>query len=115
MIKKALLLSALGLALNWASPAGANDLFQGTLEIKDGRPYLVRCDLAQSTYLLVTPTGEDYDLQALKQLGAGAGQVVQASILGQAIMDSQGANLRLTVERVADVKPGSCHLGNLFE
>lgn len=113
MVKKILAVALLILALS--SEAGAfGDLFSGTLEIKDGRPYLVRCDLNKNTYLLLGQDGRDYDLKALTKLGVGQKQPMQGTVFGQAAMGAKD-NLSLTVERLENVKPGSCHLESLFE
>ena len=91
-----------------STQAWGKDLFIGTLEIHDGKPMLVRCDLAKNTYLLVDAQGnsESY-VKQLTELGVSPEAPFQANAFGDAHMD--GSTVLLTVDALEDIKAGSCH------
>ena len=92
-----------------SAPALAGDIFMGTLEIHDGKPVLVRCDLVKNTYLLVDDKGSsEVYLKQLTDLGVSEKKPFQASIFGDAAME--GDIVFLKVDSIEDIKAGSCHL-----
>lgn len=97
----------------WSGSARAGDLFSGTLQINDGQPYLVRCDLAKNTYRLVDRNGDSAVwLAKLKRLGVERNGTMMTGVIGEA--DRRGEEDILKVEDLGEVKPGSCHLDSLF-
>ena len=93
------------------------DVFIGTLEIRDGRPYLVRCDLGSSTYLLLNKKGaRDVSLKKLAEIGVGEGKRMQAWVWGSPEMaGNDWNNLTLKVHSIDNVRPGTCHLTEMLE
>lgn len=88
--------------------AWSRDLFIGTLEIHDGKPMLVRCDLVKNTYLLVDASGSsEVYLKQLTELGASPEKPFQANVFGDARMDD--STIFLTVDSIEDITAGSCH------
>lgn len=111
---RALLLLPVLLLHLFVAPAYAGDIFPGTLEIRDGKPLLIRCDLVKNTYLLVDKDGNvDVWLKQIEKLGITPENPYQATVLGDARME--GNTVILTVDSIEDIKPGSCHLGDLFK
>lgn len=90
------------------------DVFIGTLEIREGRLYLVRCDLIQNTYLLLNKKGaKDCSLKELADFGVVDGRKMQAWVRGEPEMDGDRATLK--VHSIDNVRPGSCHLTDMLE
>ena len=96
------------LLLVLAMPASGKDLFTGTLEVREGKPMLVRCDLVKNTYLLVDAAGNsEVYLKQLTALGVSKETPFQATVIGDARME--GDAVILTVDSIEDIKGGSCH------
>lgn len=92
----------------------AEDLFTGTLEIRDGRPILVRCDLVKNAYFLVDKAGSaEVYLKQFRELGITPESPFQAQVFGEARMD--GEAVILTVDSIKNIVPGSCHMDSLFK
>lgn len=120
MVKKAAAVALLCLGLFFSGDLAAEDeyvdVFIGTLEIRDGRPYLLRCDLGASTYLLLNKKGtRDASVKKLAQIGVGEGRKIQAHVWGSPVWEPERDYLALKVHDIKNVRPGTCHLIDLFE
>jgi len=93
------------------------DVFIGTLEIREGRPYLVRCDLVKNTYLLLNKKGtRDISLKKLAEIGVGERKRMQAHVWGDPeIVGNDLNNVTLKVHAIENIRPGTCHLSDLLE
>lgn len=101
------------IAILFSPAVQAGDLFTGTLEIRDAKPILVRCDLVKNTYYLVDKDGNaEVYLKKLNALGVTPESPFQAQVFGEARMN--GEAVILAVDSIENIEPGSCHLGSLF-
>ena len=120
MIKKVTAVAVFCLGLFLTGDLAADDeyvdLFIGTLEIRDGRPYLLRCDLGASTYLLLNKKGSrDAGVKKLAQIGVGEGKKMQAHVWGSPVWEPERDYLALKVHSIDNVRPGTCHLIDMLE
>ena len=120
MIKKVTAVAVLCLGLFFAGNLAADDeyvdVFIGTLEIRDGRPFLLRCDLGTNTYLLLNKKGSrDASIKKLAQIGVGEGRKIQAHVWGSPVWEPERDYLALKVHSIDNVRPGTCHLIAMLE
>jgi len=106
-------LALAGVALLVAAPAGAQDLYIGTVKVEGDQLVLTRCDLASNRYVLKdgAPEAPAAALRArLPKLKAP----VYAEVFGEYEEDGDGNALRvLAIEGVEGGK--SCHLLDALE
>lgn len=101
--------------LLFPSAAQARDLFTGTLEIRDGKPLLIRCDAVKNTYVLEDAEGNTTVwLKRLEKLGITRETPYQATAIGD-VRDFNAELAFLTTERLENIQPGSCHLLDALE
>lgn len=111
---KRLFLLLIGILFQFSSTVHAGDLFIGTLEIRDDRPILVRCDLVKNTYFLVDKDGNaEVYLKQFRELGITPESPFQAQVFGDVHMD--GEAVILTVNSIKNIVPDSCHMESLFK
>ncbi|TCS10199.1 hypothetical protein [Caulobacter sp. BK020] len=95
-----------------AAPAVAQDLFIGTVEVRQDQVVLTRCDVAQNRYVLRDRQGEaDKPVARLRERLKTLKAPVYAEVIGDyvEIQDEEGAGLDVIgLDNVTPAK--SCHL-----